>query len=56
MGKEIVLFGNIEIERRKFNHRKNLILLEDVDIGKIQVSNMVYSGEKTYKIFHWLQR
>ena len=32
MGKEIITFGNIEIEKRKFHHRQNLILLEDLDL------------------------
>ena len=50
MSKEIIAFGNIEIEKRKFHHYKNLILLEDVDIDKIQVL-VVFSGEKDYKYF-----
>ena len=29
MGKEIITFGNNEIEKQKFHHGKNLILLED---------------------------
>ena len=37
---------NVEIEKRKFYYRKNLILLEDGDIKEIQVSSMAYSGEK----------
>ena len=49
MGKEIVAFGDIEIEKGKFNYRKNLILLED--IKKIQVSNMVSIGGNIYKYF-----
>ena len=48
MGKEIVTFGNTEIEKQKFDHGKNLALLEDLDIDKIQVSSMVSSGEKIY--------
>ena len=51
MSKEIIAFGNIEIEKRKFYHRKNLILLGDVDINNIPISNMVSSGEKMYKYF-----
>ena len=31
MGKEIIAFDLIEIEKRKFHHHKNLILLKDVD-------------------------
>ena len=54
MGKEIMTFGNTEIEKQKFDHGKNLALLEDLDIDKIQVSSMVSSGEKN--ILYWLQR
>ena len=32
--KKLLTFGDIEIEKGKFHHRKNLILLEDVDIEK----------------------
>ena len=32
MGKGIITYGDIEVERHNFHHRKNLILLEDVDI------------------------
>ena len=50
MGKEI-MFGNTEIEKQKFHHCKNIILLEDLDIDKIRVSSMASSGEKKYKYF-----
>ena len=51
MSKEIIGFGNIEIEKYKFPHRKNLILLEEGDIGSTYVSSVVSSGEKNYKYF-----
>ena len=52
MGKEIITFGDMEVEEKnKFHHRKNLILLEDVDTKKIQASNMVSSSEKKKKYF-----
>ena len=35
MSKEIIAFGNIEWEKSKFHHRKNLILLEDIDTDNI---------------------
>ena len=44
MGKEIIMFGNIKISKKKIHHHKNLILLEDLHIDKIQVSSMVFSG------------
>ena len=34
MGKEIRTFGYIKVEKHKFHHCKNLILLEDVDTEK----------------------
>ena len=40
------MFGDIEIGKRRFLHCKNLILLKDVDIKRIQVSSMVSSGKK----------
>lgn len=46
MGKEIITFVDIEVEN-KFHHRKNVILLEDVDIKKYKVPIV---------IFYWLQR
>ena len=44
MGKE-----NIEIEKRKFLHCKNLVFLVDADIDNIVISSMVSSGEKNIK-------
>ena len=44
MPKEFIKFSDIEIKKRKFHHRENVILLEDADIEKIQVSSMVSSG------------
>ena len=46
MIKEIVAFGIIEIEKQKFYHRKNLILLKDVHTKKILISSMVSFDEK----------
>ena len=46
MNKEIIAFGDIEIENHKFHHCKNLIWSEDVDIDNIQVSSMDSSGKK----------
>ena len=51
MGKKIKAFGDIEIRKRKFHHRKNSIQLKDADTEKVQVSNMVSSGEKNYEYF-----
>ena len=51
MGQEIIVFDNIEIEKRKFHHHKNPILFEDVDIDNTHVFSMVSTGEKNYKYF-----
>ena len=47
----MLTFGNIEIEKNKFYHHKNLILLGDADIEKVLVSNKISFGEKNYKYF-----
>ena len=46
MGKEILTFGNIEIEKNKFSHHKIPILGGDVDIEKVLVSNKILFGKK----------
>ena len=46
MGKEILTFGNIEIEKNKFYRSKTPISLKDVDIEKVLVSNKISSSEK----------
>ena len=50
-GKEILTFGDIEIEKNKFYHYKSPIFLKDVDIEKALVSNKIFSAEKNYKYF-----
>ena len=45
MGKEIITFVYFGIDKRRWHHRKNLILLEYVDIDNIKASSMVSSGE-----------
>ena len=51
MCKEIITFGDIEIEKNKFYRYKTPILLGDVDIEKVLVSNKTSFGEKNYKCF-----
>ena len=51
MDKEIIKFGDIEIEKHKFHCYENLIFLEDVDINNVLISNKISSGEKSYKYF-----
>ena len=40
MGKEILMFGDIEIEKNEFYGNKIPILLKDVDIEKVLVSKI----------------
>ena len=51
MDKEILTFGDIEIEKNKFYCNNTLIFLKDVDIEKMLVSNKISFGEKSYKYF-----
>ena len=46
MGKEILTFGDIEIENHKLYCYQSPIFLEDVDIGNMLVSNKSSSDEK----------
>ena len=51
MGKEILTFGDIVVEKNKFYRNKTPIFLKDVDIEKVLVSNKISVGEKNYKYF-----
>ena len=50
MGKEIITFGNIEIEKQKFHSHKNQISIYDVNIDRIVVSNKGPFGWKDLNI------
>ena len=51
MGQEILMFGDNEIENSKFYRHKTPILLKDVDIEKVLVSNKISFGGKDYNYF-----
>ena len=51
MDKEILTFGDTDVEKNKFYHHKSPILLKDVCIKKVLVSNKISFGEKNYKYF-----
>ena len=51
MGKEILLFGDIEIEKNKFYWHKSLAPRRNVDTEKLLVSNKISFGEKNFKYF-----
>ena len=42
MTKEIIAFDNIEIEKHKFHHHKNLIFTEDLDIENVLHTDIWY--------------
>ena len=51
MSKEILMFGNTEIEKKNFYRSEIPIFLKNVDIKKVLVSSKIYFGEKNYKYF-----
>ena len=51
MGKEILTFEDIEIEKNKFYRHKTPAFWGDVDIEKSLVSNKISFDEKNYKYF-----
>ena len=46
MGKEILTFGDIEIEKNKFYRNKIPVSLRDIDTEKLLVSNKISFCEK----------
>ena len=50
-GKETITSGNVEIEKYKFHHYKNPILLNDADIDNIFISKDISSTKKNLKCF-----
>ena len=51
MGKEVLTFGNIEIEKKNFFYRhKTPVFLVDADAEKVLVSNKISFGKKKTKI------
>ena len=51
MDKKIIKFGDSENEKRKFHQHKSPILVSNIDINKIEVSNKVSLGKKCLKYF-----
>ena len=41
MNKKIVMFDDIKIKKRKYHYQKNSVLIDDVNIDKILISNKV---------------
>ena len=51
MGKEILMFRDIEIEKINFTAIRLLFFVKDVDIEKVLVSDKISFGEKNFKYF-----
>ena len=51
MEKTIIKSGDIEIEKQKFHQHKRPILINNIDINKIVVSNKVSFGKKGFEYF-----
>ena len=51
MGKEIITFGDIEIEKHKFWQHKNAISIRDINIDRTVVSSKAPFGKKGFKDF-----
>ena len=49
MNKEIITLG--KIEKHKFHYHKNPVLMDDVDIDKILISNKVFVGTNCFSCF-----
>ena len=47
----MIKFGNTEIEKQNFYQQKSFILVKNIDIDKIVVSNKVSFGKKGFKYF-----
>ena len=51
MGKEIITCGNTEIKKHKFQQHKSPILMHDINMDKIIVSNIVLFDKIAFKYF-----
>ena len=51
MVEKIIYFDDTEIEKHKFHQYKSPILIDNVDINKIVVSNKSSFGKKDFKYF-----
>ena len=51
MDEKVIKFDDTEIEKYEFSQHKNAILINDIDINEIVVSNMLPSGKQDFKYF-----
>ena len=48
MSKEVITFGNNEVEKQKFQQYKDLIFLKDLDIDNLLISKNISFEERNY--------
>ena len=48
---KVIKFGDIQIEIQKFHQHKEPILIKNIEINKIVVSNKFSFGKKEFKYF-----
>ena len=51
MKKTIIKFGDIEIQKQKFHKHRRPILIKNIGINKIVVSNKIYFSKNGFKCF-----
>ena len=51
MGKQIITFGNTEIEKHKFHQHKSPVSIYDVNVDRTEVPNRFPFGKKDFKHF-----
>ena len=51
MDQKIIKFNDTKIEKYKFHHYKSTILIDNIDISQIVVSNKVSFGKRDFKYF-----
>ena len=56
MDKKIIKFYDTETEKYKFRQYKSPILIDNIHINTIVVSNKFSFGKKGFWIFYWLWR
>ena len=54
MGKKIITFGHIEIEKQKFHHYKSTFFQKNVEIDNMLKSKKFPAGKKNYTTFNQL--
>ena len=51
MDKKIIKFPETEVKKNKFHQNKSPILMNDIDINRIVVSNTLHLGKQDFRYF-----